>query len=971
MAAFRRINLLASLAGCVFAAGLVAPPAVVADDIEVFFSTPVDATAKPNILFILDTSQSMFTVESAAPDEPYDPEKDYTGVGDCDSAAYYWTSGTGAVPSCAAGGWAKLSAAQFACPAWAAAVETGGFFTKISRIAQDDGSAWVGMSQYPNQQSLPTVCEGDGATPTGLNWSRKNKGKDVYPSLSYTVYDGNYLNWASQSSGDKYRIDLIREAVGEVIANTEGIKVGMMRYGYDGARVFEKNTPNSCIVEPNPVEDSRSSNGAPIIFPVTDLDGPAVSGFPLSKDVRTGETDVRSQLRYQLGIDANNSVIGWEVDPSLPDADQEFQIVKGGGSTCPIPLFTPGGRSPIAGGMYEAYLYFSGLQWSQKYGKQAALGSTFDYPSVVQSRVGSSEIYKSPVVDTCAKNFIVLLSDGTTEQDNDVDGPVQQLPGFNTTVGKSCDPDPYLDVTGTPPPSQCVDDMAEHMLGSDLRPNTAVPGVNNVNTYTVGFKLGSDTNANAARQLLQETADRGGGQFYEAGNAVELKDMFGKIVREILTLNTSFSAPAVTVNAFNRTQNLNDLYMALFRPAFNYRWTGNIKKYQLDPLDGDILDANNKPAVDPGSGFFFNNARSFWSATADGSDITAGGAAGLIEYTSRKVKTTSLLDGSTVNLNTTGLLTDAQLGIQVGDFVKPGVATSGLLTAAALVEWLYGKDVADEDADTITAESRYDMGDPLHAKPITVIYGGTVADPDLNDDALFAVTNDGVLHAFDPSSDSGEELWAFIPRDQLSRTRNLYYNRNLVDPEDRGYGLDGNIRVIRIDNNRNGIIETASPQNDRVYLYFGQRRGGQKYYAFDVSNKNAPRLMWSRDYSGDLAGQAWSAPQPARVRVGTTAMDVLIFGGGYDTTQDGATYAEDSVGRGIYMVDALDGDLIWRAGPDSGANLRLTAMKHSIPGDVRVVDLTGDGFADRIYAADLGGRIWRFDIFNGQSATGT
>ena len=32
---------------------------------------------------------------------------------------------------------------------------------------------------------------------------------------------------------------------------------------------------------------------------------------------------------------------------------------------------------------------------------------------------------------------------------------------------------------------------------------------------------------------------------------------------------------------------------------------------------------------------------------------------------------------------------------------------------------------------------------------------------------------------------------------------------------------------------------------------------------------------------------------------------------------------------------------------------------------MRVVDLTGDGFADRMYAADLGGRVWRFDISNG------
>src|SRR4030095_1759635 len=33
------------------------------------------------------------------------------------------------------------------------------------------------------------------------------------------------------------------------------------------------------------------------------------------------------------------------------------------------------------------------------------------------------------------------------------------------------------------------------------------------------------------------------------------------------------------------------------------------------------------------------------------------------------------------------------------------------------------------------------------------------------------------------------------------------------------------------------------------------------------------------------------------------------------------------------------------------------------------IDLDGDQLADRMYAADTGGRVWRFDIHNGQPAT--
>jgi type IV pilus assembly protein PilY1 len=44
-------------------------------------------------------------------------------------------------------------------------------------------------------------------------------------------------------------------------------------------------------------------------------------------------------------------------------------------------------------------------------------------------------------------------------------------------------------------------------------------------------------------------------------------------------------------------------------------------------------------------------------------------------------------------------------------------------------------------------------------------------------------------------------------------------------------------------------------------------------------------------------------------------------------------------------------------------------MDYSFPADIRVVDLNGDGFGDRMYAADMGGQVWRFDISNGNTAS--
>jgi type IV pilus assembly protein PilY1 len=79
----------------------------------------------------------------------------------------------------------------------------------------------------------------------------------------------------------------------------------------------------------------------------------------------------------------------------------------------------------------------------------------------------------------------------------------------------------------------------------------------------------------------------------------------------------------------------------------------------------------------------------------------------------------------------------------------------------------------------------------------------------------------------------------------------------------------------------------------------------------------------------------------------------------------------DTKGAGIYFVDLQSGNVLWRAGQDASANLQLPGMTRSIATQVRVIDLTGDGFADRMYASDMGGQILRFDIFNGKSPGGT
>jgi type IV pilus assembly protein PilY1 len=612
-----------------------------------------------------------------------------------------------------------------------------------------------------------------------------------------------------------------------------------------------------------------------------------------------------------------------------------------------IDSITANGCTPLSETMYEAYRYLSGGGVRYGIASRVSTGSGGAFPSVPASRQASPNtgIYRSPLVTSCQKNFIVLLTDGLPTADNSADAAIQGL------IGGTC--------AGTGD-GHCLEEIARYMYEHDMRP-PLTDGIQNVTTYTIGF--GPEVTGSA---VLRNTATGAGGVFYEATDSASLATVLTQIVRTILDYNTSFTAPAVSVNAFNRTQNLNDLYVTVFKPSETYAWSGNLKKYRLDP-DGTITDATGSPAVDVATGFFRSTARSYWTTGVDGDAVRLGGAANeqplpgsrrLYSDLDTSVALTAPANRVTI---TNALITTATLGLGAAE--APG--------KDALVNWLRGADIDDENEDGSVTDPRLAMGDPMHGRPATVIYGGTLASPDPTDGVIFAVTNDGYLHAI--NAVNGSELWAFIPRQMLTRARNLHLNDAVTD---RVFGLDGNIRVIKNEVNDNGVLEPLL--GERVYMYFGMRRGGGEYYGLDVTDRNAPTLLFKigPNEAGlkrmPNAGQSWSTPAVARVNVSGATQNalqqVLVFGGGYDSVQDNGPYATDTSGNQIFMIDAQSGNRLWYAGPstDAGANLRLASMTHGIPGDVRVFDLTGDGYADRMYAADMGGRVWRFDIYNGQ-----
>ncbi|NNC76558.1 MAG: VWA domain-containing protein, partial [Woeseiaceae bacterium] len=257
------------------------------------------------------------------------------------------------------------------------------------------------------------------------------------------------------------------------------------------------------------------------------------------------------------------------------------------------------GVTPLSETLYEAARYWRGLP--------AYYGELVDEHPTDPNALASDnpEVYKQPDTQVCAKNFNVLLTDGQPVSDAETPDLVDNLPDWFDTQGMA-------GCTGTEM-GDCLDDIAHYLFADDISTD---PGPQIVTTHTIGFAIDLD--------ILEDAAAASEGTYFQADDVESLTIALLDIVNDIQDRSLSFAAPAVAVNTFNRTQNLNELFLTTFAARESTHWPGNLKKYQLK--GGEIVDKYEKPAVNPATGFFKEDVTSFWSSDGDGNEVTEGGA---------------------------------------------------------------------------------------------------------------------------------------------------------------------------------------------------------------------------------------------------------------------------------------------------------------------------------------------------------
>ncbi|EHQ53752.1 type 4 fimbrial biogenesis protein PilY1, partial [Ectothiorhodospira sp. PHS-1] len=206
------------------------------------------------------------------------------------------------------------------------------------------------------------------------------------------------------------------------------------------------------------------------------------------------------------------------------------------------------------------------------------------------------------------------------------------------------------------------------------------------------------------------------------------------------------------------------------------------------------------------------------------------------------------------------------------------------------------------------------------------------------DRIIYLGANDGMLHAF--NADNGEEVFAFIPGELLNPEPGNPFAplSRLMDPDySHRYFVDGT-----------PVIEEAQIGGQwRTVLIGTMGAGGRTVFALDVtdpSNFDAGKVLW--EFTDDDLGYNVGKPQVTRLADGTWA---AIFGNGYNSQSHKAM---------LFVVNLANGNIIRKIDTGEGSGGSPNGLAAPRWTDWPAQDVK----ASYVYAGDLQGNLWRFDV---------
>ncbi|WP_185957734.1 pilus assembly protein [Tepidiphilus olei] len=222
------------------------------------------------------------------------------------------------------------------------------------------------------------------------------------------------------------------------------------------------------------------------------------------------------------------------------------------------------------------------------------------------------------------------------------------------------------------------------------------------------------------------------------------------------------------------------------------------------------------------------------------------------------------------------------------------------------------------------------LGDIIHSSPV---YVDNYKDGAERAQTVFVGANDGMLHAFDATT--GEERFAYVPNAVITPTLATLANPAYT----HRYFVDGQIAVSDY---------RTTPGKNLLVASLGL--GGKALFGLDVTKPksfSAADVKW--EFTGgtaaDLLGLVTGELIITKLNDGRKA---VIFGNGYNSTNQTAA---------LFIVDLETGALIKAIDTRVGSATQPNGL--AAP---RGWDDGADGTIDYVYAGDLQGNLWKFDL---------
>jgi type IV pilus assembly protein PilY1 len=609
--------------------------------------------------------------------------------------------------------------------------------------------------------------------------------------------------------------------------------------------------------------------------------------------------------------------------------------------------------TPLAETLYSATRYFSQVAPYYHNGP-----TTYDY--IVGKGTINDPLYNEDYGEVvgCAKNYVVLLTDGESTEDQNIPRSLRDYDG------DGCDPCPCscadytcicdLDSNGT----AYLDDVAKytHDNDTDLRNATGDPsGVQNLTLYTV-YMFGQPGWADVLLRKAAD-ADHGGGKYFLAADAAALTAALEEIfnIEHITQQAAAAASTAITSESISGTDLV---YIPYYKHPSAYQWWGNIRAFRLG-ADGSMLAgaSGTDTARDIDGDLVLDNPK--WDATVELQTMNRN---------NRNIFTH--ISGTKENFVTTNNTLDKYFDV---DLNNNGTKDESV-EADALISYIRGTD----NPGGFSLRGRMDnyLGDIMNASPSFVgkpaarydlIYGDTSYWDFYWDNAsrtpvLYSGANDGMLHCFDAGN--GQERWAYIPYNLLPHLKWLanpnYCHCYYVDLSSKVWDikLNSGWRSVLVGGMRLGGtpvgVDTSEPPDNA-----SDETLRSALFALDVTDPGNPQFLWEiNDGANERFGYTTSQPIP--VKVGGTWY--LVFGSGPRTrdgeggsTNDGYT---DTNGY-IFVVN-----------PNTGAILRAINLgAGNFFGSPVAIDYDLDYSVDMIYIGDTKGNLWRIKTFTESGTT--